>query len=406
MKILIYGINYSPELTGVGKYTGEMSEWMAKEGHELKIVTAPPYYPEWKISSKYKNSYSRSYQKNIEIIRCPIYVPNKQSPSLRILHLISFSMSSFFCVLKNIWWKPDIVIQVIPTIMSSTQTLLLCKFSGAKSIAHIQDYEIDALYGLSMMKNKYIKKIIYFIEHKILTSFDLVSTISEEMMEKALQKGVSINKIIFFPNWVEINRFIKASSSNEFIKKLGLDPNKKIILYAGNMGEKQGLEIILNVAKSFLDQNDLHFLLVGDGSEKNKLQKLAKKMNLTNLNFAPLQSYDDLPILLKSVDCHLVVQKLGIADSVLPSKLTNILASGINSVITAKKNTSLGKLCVKNSGISVLVDPESEIELKRGIDKALKMASPNYVAQDYVQNHLDKEVILKKFLIDITKEIK
>ena len=166
MKILIYGINYSPELTGVGKYTGEMSEWMAKKGHQVKIITAPPYYPEWKISSKYENKYSRSFEKNIEIIRCPIYVPKRRSPVLRILHLISFSLSSFLYVLKNIWWKPDVVIQVIPTIFCSAQTLLLCKFSGAKSIIHIQDYEIDAMYGLSMMKNKYLKKIIYIIEKK------------------------------------------------------------------------------------------------------------------------------------------------------------------------------------------------------------------------------------------------
>jgi colanic acid biosynthesis glycosyl transferase WcaI len=402
MKILIYGINYSPELTGVGKYTGEMSEWMAKKGHQVKIITAPPYYPEWKISSKYENKYSRSFEKNIEIIRCPIYVPKRRSPVLRILHLISFSLSSFLYVLKNIWWKPDVVIQVIPTIFCSAQTLLLCKFSGAKSIIHIQDYEIDAMYGLSMMKNKYLKKIIYIIEKKILKSFDLVSTISEEMMQKALQKGVSVNKIIFFPNWVEVNRFLKVSPSVEYIKKLGLDPNKKIILYAGNMSEKQGLEIILHVAKSFLNQKNVHFLLVGDGSEKIKLQKLAKEMNLINLNFAPLQAYEDLPILLKSVDCHLIVQKSGIAGSVLPSKLTNILASGVNSVITARKNTSLGRLCVKNSGISVLVDPESEIELKKGIIKALKMPLPNFIAQEYVQNFLDKEIILKKFLTDIT----
>jgi colanic acid biosynthesis glycosyl transferase WcaI len=402
MKILIYGINYSPELTGVGKYTGEMSEWMAKEGHELKIITAPPYYPEWKISSKYKNKYSRSFEKNIEIIRCPIYVPKKRSPVLRILHLISFSLSSFFYVLKNIWWKPDIVIQVIPTIFCSTQTLLLCKLSGAKSIIHIQDYEIDAMYGLSMMKNKYLKRIIYIIEQKILKSFDLVSTISEEMIEKAIQKGVSVKKVIFFPNWVEINSFLKATQSKKFIKGLGIDPNKKIVLYAGNIGEKQGLEIILNVAKKLLDQNNIHFLIIGDGTAKIKLQNLAKKMNLTNINFEPLQPYEDLPKILKSVDCHLVIQKIGISDAVLPSKLTGILASGINSVITAKEDTSLGKFCEDHPGISVLVHPESETELVKGIATALKMPSPNSIAQEYAQNYLDKEVILKNFLIDIS----
>lgn len=53
MKILVYGINYSPELTGIGKYTGEMVEWLAAQGHEVRVISAPPYYPQWQVGENY-----------------------------------------------------------------------------------------------------------------------------------------------------------------------------------------------------------------------------------------------------------------------------------------------------------------------------------------------------------------
>jgi colanic acid biosynthesis glycosyl transferase WcaI len=101
MKILIYGINYSPELTGIGKYTGEMGAWLAAENHDVRVVTAPPYYPEWRVTEGYNNAYSRSIEGNVEVVRCPLFVPSKPSALTRLLHLSSFSVSSAFPVLGS-----------------------------------------------------------------------------------------------------------------------------------------------------------------------------------------------------------------------------------------------------------------------------------------------------------------
>ena len=402
MKILIYGINYSPELTGIGKYSSEISEWLANQGHEVKVITSQPYYPDWKIFKDYKNNYTTSTINNVEVIRCPLYVPKKPNFIKRLLHLLSFSITSFIPVIKSSGWKPDVVIQVVPTLFCSLQTLILSKKSRSKSMIHIQDFELDAMFGLSMLGNNIIKRIAYFFEKKIFKSFDLVSTISSGMLKKLIIKGIDINKTILLPNWTEIDHFKNAKKNEDFLKKAGIDNSKKIVMYSGNIGKKQGLEIVIHTAKEMQIYKDIFFIIIGEGAAKNELLDLKIKLNLNNIIFLPLQPYDLLPSILASADCHLIIQKNGAADAVLPSKLTNILAVGGNSIITARKDTTLGELCMDNIGIATLIEPESTEQLKDGIIKTINMKQPNKIALNYAKEFLDKELILKKFIKTIS----
>ena len=142
-------------------------------------------------------------------------------------------------------------------------------------------------------------------------------------------------------------------------------------------------------------------MIVGQGGGKARLEKLAAERGLENVKFLPLQSYEDLPALLAIGDCHLVIQKRGAADAVLPSKLTNILAVGGNAVITAEADTELGQLCQDNPGIAVCVTPESVPALVEGIEQALMMPKQNAVARDWAERALDKEHVLNQFIADI-----
>lgn len=401
MKILLYGINFAPELTGIGKYSGEMAAWFA-DNNKVRVITSPPYYPDWKITSGYANKFSREIAKNLEIIRCPLYIPSKPSTFKRILHLVSFSISSTFAIIGSVFWRPQMIILVVPTIFCAPQAILLSFLTRSKLIIHIQDYELDAMIGLSNLKNNFILKIAFYLEKKILNSFNIVSTISDGMIKKALNKGVESEKIIHFPNWTDMNHFKNVQERSKYLKSLSIDPNKKIILYSGNMGEKQGLEIVLEVAKDFENKNDLLFLMVGDGAVKNSLIDQQHELEIDNIKFLPLQPYNDLPSLLSAADCHLVVQKFGAADAVLPSKITNIFAVGGNAVITAEESTSLGKICSMHDGIATLVKPECATSLKEGILRTLEMHKPNLIATKYAKENIDRDQVLSKFLSDIS----
>lgn len=402
MKILLYGINFSPELTGIGKYSGEMARWLAVQGHEVQVVTAPPYYPDWKVRGGFAGwRFSRSEEEGVSVIRCPLYVPPKPNALNRMLHLASFSLASSLAVLAQVRWKPELVILVVPTMFCAPQALLLAKLCGATSVLHIQDYEVDALFGLGIARGGALKRFAFAAERAILRAFDRVSAISSGMLLRARQKGVEAERLRFFPNWSETARFQGVTRAPALLECLGVDPAKRVLLYAGNMGEKQGLESVIEAAERLQARSELVFLLVGEGAGKARLVEQVARRGLGNVRFAPLQPYEDLPALLASADCHLVVQKRGAADAVLPSKLTNILAVGGNAVITADADTSLGVLCEEFPGVAVRVEPESVEALIEGIEAALGMSVPNAVAMTYAREYLDKDRILERFLAEI-----
>lgn len=405
MKILIYGINYSPELTGIGKYSGEMARWLAEQGHEVRVVTAPPYYPDWKVWDGFSAwLFGTRVEAGVTVHRCPLYVPAKPSALKRMLHLGSFSLSSTFALLPQLFWKPDVVMLVVPTLFCSPQALLLSKLTGAQSVLHIQDYEVDALFGLGIAKGGLLKRLGFAAERAILRGFDRVSTISSGMLLRAVHKGANADNLLFLPNWAEIERFQCVPRSAVLLERLGIDPAKRVALYSGNIGEKQGLETVLEAAQRLAAHSDLTFLVVGEGAGKARLVEQAQRLGLTNLVFAPLQSYEDLPSLLASADCHLVIQKRGAADAVLPSKLTNILAVGGNAVITADPYTTLGLLCDEYPGIAARVEPESVDALVQGIEACLAMPSPNRVASFYAEENLDKDRILARFVAELEQQ--
>ena len=137
MKILVYGINYSPELTGIGKYTGEMVEWLAAQGHEVRVITAPPYYPQWQVGENYSAWRYKREEGAATVWRCPLYVPKQPSTLKRLLHLGSFAVSSFFPLMAQRRWKPDRIIGVVPTLFCTPGKRLLAKLSGARTVLHI-----------------------------------------------------------------------------------------------------------------------------------------------------------------------------------------------------------------------------------------------------------------------------
>ena len=244
MKILVYGINYSPELTGIGKYTGEMVEWMANQGHDVRVITAPPYYPAWRVDENYSTWRWRKETGVATVWRCPLYVPKQPSTVKRLIHLGSFALSSFFPLLAQRRWKPDRIIGVVPTLFCTPGMRLLAKLSGAKTLLHIQDYEVDAMLGLGMAGGKRgaVAKLAAAFERSGLLGVDNVSTISQSMINKATEKGVPPERTLFFPNWSEVARFreVPTTDIDALRTRLALRADKKIVLYSVRAAGKRG----------------------------------------------------------------------------------------------------------------------------------------------------------------------
>ncbi len=399
MKILIYGLHFRPDLIGIGKYTGEMTDWLSDNGHEIRVITASHFYPEWKL--KQRLLWYKKEDFPYLTWRCPIYVPSQPKGFTRLLHSLSFALSSVPILINNLSWKPEYIISIEPPFFTTPFTLLYSKLTKSKSILHIQDLEIDAAYSLNILKNGLFYKIINKFEKFILNGFDIVSTISPMMKMQIIQKDVSQDKIYVLPNWADTDK-IHPTINNQYLRKrLSIKPKQKIILYSGNIGEKQNLKSVINIAEKMQTDNiRCIFLIVGDGALKKRLLDDVKKRNINNTVFLPLQPTKDLGALLTMADIHLVTQDKSISDYVFPSKLTNILSAGGVSIISANPETQLSQL-VKRNGLGYLIKPNSESELYAAIKHLLINKSQcNTIstnARKYAKKYLSKDKILNNF---------
>lgn len=177
MRILIYGLNTSPELTGIGKYTGEMAAWLAGRGHQVRVLSAPPYYPSWRIGEGWRNRYrSDQLSPNLTVLRAPLYVPSQTSGIKRMLHLFSFALASTPLLLSQIAWEPEVVFTVEPTFFCAPGALLTAAAAQALSWLHIQDLEVDAAFELGLLPaGGLLHRAAVALERRITRGFTEVS---------------------------------------------------------------------------------------------------------------------------------------------------------------------------------------------------------------------------------------
>lgn len=414
MRILIHGINHAPEKIGIGKYTGEMAEWLARQGHQVKVITAPPYYPEWQVQKPYSAwLYKRERLNGVTVLRCPLWVPRRPGGLKRILHLASFALTSLPISLGQIFWRPDVVIAVEPPIFGAVVARLTAMLCRSRAWLHIQDFEIDAAAGLGMVKGNALLRAAFWLERWLTRGFDRVSSISHAMLQRVGSKGVATNRVFFLPNWVDTSQVQPLPPGVSMRELWGIAEQNKVVLYSGNLGRKQGLDLLLRVAASFkLSRPDVLFVIVGEGAARTELQQIAADSGLTNVMFKPLQPVEMLGKLLATADIHAVLQKRGAADLVMPSKLTSILAAGGVVLVTADKGTELANVVSEND-LGLVVEPESESELEQALSRLLEdeaaRARLGGNARRYACEHLDTVSILarlEKELTSLTREYK
>jgi colanic acid biosynthesis glycosyl transferase WcaI len=222
MKILLCSLNYNPELTGIGKYTGDFAAWLAANGHEIRVVTAPPYYPEWRVSSGYSAfMYRFEILSGAYVCRCPLWVPVKPSGLKRLIHLATFAVSSLPVMLRQAIWRPDVVWVVAPAFFSAPGAWLTARLCGAPVWLHVQDYEVDAAFDLGLLKGPWLKRLVLGMERWMFRRFDVVSTISTRMKDRALAKGVEPARAVLFPNWVDISAIHPEHSGGDLPCRTG-----------------------------------------------------------------------------------------------------------------------------------------------------------------------------------------
>jgi colanic acid biosynthesis glycosyl transferase WcaI len=235
--------------------------------------------------------------------------------------------------------RPELVIAIAPALLSVVTAWLAARLAGAQLWIHVQDFEVEAALATGLLGARGpLARLAGWVEARLLRLGDKVSTISPQMCARLAEKGVAAARIFEMRNWSDV-RFAPDPAGAEALRAEWGLTGKVIALYSGNIARKQGIEILVAAARLLQDRPEIAFVICGEGPNRTGLERLA--MGLPNVQLHDLQPAERMGAMLTMADLHLLPQIAGAADLVLPSKLTNMLASGRPVVATADPGTGL-----------------------------------------------------------------
>ncbi|HKX78525.1 MAG TPA: WcaI family glycosyltransferase [Novosphingobium sp.] len=370
LSILITTPFHAPELTGVGRYSGELARGLAQRGNSVEVVAPPPYYPGWHVRAPYSaKRYQTEKLEGTTVRRCPIFIRPNASGLVRLLSPVSFAITSAPVVFwRVVTGRPDVVLVVEPTLASVPVAWAAARLVGARTVLHVQDLELDAALVVGHMKlPKLAEKAAFAFERLLMRGFDRIVTISNKMADAIGRKRVPADRIALIRNWVDVDSIKPLASANPYRAELGIADDRFVCLYSGQIGRKQALHLMLEAAERLAADSRFVFVVAGEGPEKEPLQ--ARYGGLSNVRFLGLQPEERLNAFLNLADCHILPQDAGVSDLVLPSKLGGMLASGRRILVTADDDSELAMFLEGTASIVPPGDPDAIArELKLLID--------------------------------------
>jgi len=360
MHVAFLGINYWPDSTGIAPFTTGRCEYLASRGHQVTVFTGFPYYPNWRIPEPYRKHLVVDEERNgVTILRSWLYVPAHANAVRRIFHEASFIASSTLrAIARKRKDRPDLLVVTTPPLALCLSALLLSKLWKIPYVQHVPDLQPDAALDLGMLRPGRLTAVLYKIEQLGYRKAALVSTLTEAMRMKIVSKGVAPEKVALFSDWARSDLFdVPAHGGGaEFRRSLGLG-NELLVVHAGNMGVKQGLEVILGAAERSREDRSMRYLLVGDGSVRQQLEQRAKSLKLDNVSFVPLLPDDRFLDLLAASDICLVTQQKSVADIVFPSKVITLMSSARAVIASASPGSEVARVLME-ADAGMLVAPE------------------------------------------------
>jgi colanic acid biosynthesis glycosyl transferase WcaI len=401
MKVLILSINYWPEVTGIGAFTTYRAEYLASVGHDIEVCTTFPYYPEWKVGPGYAGKFATSEERNgVRILRSYAYIPNPATSLKRILHEASFIASSMMRAVAR--KRPDLLLVVSPPLGLAVTAILLSRMWRIPYVFDVEDLQPDSAAELNMLPS-WALRLMYKVERAAYRHATLVTTLTNGMRNRIIDKGVPAEKVELLEPRVDDSLFgIGAAEGSAFRQRHGLE-SKFIVTHSGNMGVKQGLDVIVDAAALNRSDDSTQFLIVGDGAVCGRIKGRVAELQLQNVRFLPLLEEEEFRGLLAASDVFLLTQQKSVSDIVFPSKIVTYLAAGRPVIASVNPDCAIAQT-IRESGAGKVVTPEDGMALLEAIQefRAVDLGERRRSAQEYanrrwssarVLGHLERSLV-------------
>lgn len=352
MRIVVWGINYAPEVTGIAPYNAGLCRYFAARGHDVHMVTTFAYYPQWQKSAADAGRLYRTDrdETGVPVHRCWHYVPPRPSTLRRIFHEFSFGVTSLLRVLALP--RADVYIVVSPPLILGPLAWLATRLKRSRYLFHVQDLQPDAALGLGMVKPGLFTKLLFAVEAFAYRHAAAVSGISQGMLDAFTRKGVPAEKRWYFPNWVPdaaVNRPPSDGGAGDaFRAARGIAPEAFLAIYSGNVGNKQGLGVLLDAALLLAQETPaaarpLEMIIAGDGAARASLAARHAALGLRHVRLLPLLPDVDYRALLQTANVALITQEKGTGQFFFPSKLLTVLGAGLTVLAVADEDSELAR---------------------------------------------------------------
>ncbi|WP_311052286.1 glycosyltransferase family 4 protein [Rhodococcus qingshengii] len=360
MQIVILGLNYAPETSGIAPYTRGLATGLAKRGHDVKVIAGYPHYPAWKIDSQYRGWTFREKLDGVSVQRLRHYVPSSPTNLNRIWLECTYGAR----ISTTGWGNPDVILCVSPALLASAMALARNRLTPKRPPIGLV---VQDLYSAGIAETKAaggaVSTLAAKFEAMVLRKTDGIAVVHERFGSNVANKmGISEDKIRIIRNWTHLPKTVQQDRKLSRSER-GWKDNKIIVLHAGNMGVKQGLENVVEAARladSQLD-NRVNFILMGDGNQRSALEIRAK--GIRSLQFLDPVPDEQFQSMLADSDVLLVNERPGVEEMSVPSKLTSYFSAGVPVLAaTSATGTTGAEIASSNGGIIVTPgDPKALI---------------------------------------------
>lgn len=400
--LAILSYNYAPEPTGIPFYNTGMASWFAAHGWRVTMHTGIPHYPWWRVPEAYA---ARDYRggrgdeviDGVEVQRVRHYVPAPPVGGRARIRLDASWLWLTFLRSFTQRRRPDALVVIAPPFLGGLLALFLRWRHRVPVCWHVQDLQVDAALELNMLPRR-LGGVLRWLERFILTRVDLVTTVSRAMRQRLADKGPTRRPVVLFPNWADAETMRPWTGPNRYRSEWGVDDTTPVVMYSGNLGRKQGVDLLLEAAR--LVRTPHLLVIAGEGAERAELERNAGSLALQRVRFVPLVPAERLAEFLSAGDLHCIPQRRAAAGLVMPSKLLNLMAVARPVVVTAAAGTDLAET-VALAGCGRAVEPEDAQLLASALDGLLMDASVRHrcgaAGRRYVQRTYAIDTVLGTF---------
>ena len=389
---------YEPDISADTHLNSSLCNGLSRAGYKVTVV-AP--YPSRGISddiiSKYSNIREETNEYGVNIKRV-CRGKFRKNIFLRGIYFIRKTI-----LLYDAAKKVDTDAYVI---MSTPPFLgLISSFLPKKAVKiyRLQDIFPDSLINSGIInEGGLIFKFLKYLEKRIYAGNDLIITVSKDMKDQLIARGVNSEKVKVIYNWIDENRCTPIEKKdNSLFEEFDIDKDKFNVVYAGNIGLLQNVETIIKAAEYLRLRDDIRFIIIGDGVLKEKIKEHIAQSKLNNIHMFPMQPLEKVSFVYSLGDVGLVSLKPGVSKSAMPSKTWSIMSAGRPVICEIDSYSELNEI-VKNNKCGICIEPGDYVGMANAIVELSKLESLNEMGKNgrkYVCEYISE----KTGIINFTK---